>query len=237
MLILALPATIPCKLCLPCITPPCYKQEPGVSYTTNAPGDSYGGDSSSCWRQRLLTPHKVPGAGGTTGELCGCPADWSEYESYRSHVDALGRQVWGTLHYRHKHCSPLAAQPILWAGDDDARSMVGGQAETFSCSCRTRGVRVRLHEDEALAITPVPSAPFAGVPGDTIMTHLTHFVQFDAHAPRLASGFYVLLANGTREYVDPPNATLANATASNATASNATAALPRLLPRRTLGPA
>ena len=81
MLILALPATSPCKLCLPCITPPCYKQEPGVSYTTNAPGDSYGGDSSSCWRQRLLTPHKVPGAGGVTGELCGCPADWSEYES------------------------------------------------------------------------------------------------------------------------------------------------------------
>ena len=82
MLMLALPSTIPCKLCLPCITPPCYKQEPGVSYTTNAPGDSYGGDSSSCWRQRLLTPHKVPGAGGATGELCGCPADWSEYESY-----------------------------------------------------------------------------------------------------------------------------------------------------------
>ena len=53
-----------------------------MSYTTNAPGDSYGGDSSSCWRQRLLTPHKVPGAGGATGELCGCPADWSEYESY-----------------------------------------------------------------------------------------------------------------------------------------------------------
>ena len=145
--------------------------------------------------------------------------------------------MWGTLHYRHKHCAPLAAQPILWAGDDDARSMVGGQAETFSCACRTRGVRVRLHEDEALAITPVPSTPFAGVPGDTIMTHLTHFVQFDALAPRAASGFYVLLANGTREYVEPPNATLANATASNATASNATAALPRLLPRRTLGPA
>ena len=128
--------------------------------------------------------------------------------------------------------APLAAQPILWAGDDDARSMVGGQAETFSCACRTRGVRVRLHEDEALAITPVPSTPFAGVPGDTIMTHLTHFVQFDAHAPRAASSFFVLLANGTREYVEPPNATLANATA-----SNATAALPRLLPRRTLGPA
>ena len=145
--------------------------------------------------------------------------------------------MWGTLHYRHKHCGPLAAQPILWAGDDDARSMVGGQAETFSCACRTRGVRVRLHEDEALAITPVPSAPFAGVPGDTIMTHLTHFVQFDALAPRAASGFYVLLANGTREYVEPPNATLANGTAANATASNATAALPRLLPRRTLGPA
>ena len=72
---------------------------------------------------------------------------------------------------------------------------------------------------------------------DTIMTHLTHFVQFDAHAPRAASSFFVLLANGTREYVEPPNATLANATASNATASNATAALPRLLPRRTLGPA
>ena len=74
------------------------------------------------------------------------------------------------------------------------------------------------------------------------MTHLTHFVQFDALAPRAASGFYVLLANGTREYVDPPNTTLANgtavnATASNATTSNATAALPRLLPRRTLGPA
>ena len=120
--------------------------------------------------------------------------------------------------------------------------MVGGQAETFSCACRTRGVRVRLHEDEALAITPVPSAPFAGVPGDTIMTPLTHFVQFDALAPRAASGFYVLLANGTREYVEPPNATLANgtaanATASNATTSNATAALPRLLPRRTLAPA
>ena len=109
MLLIALPTTIPCKLCLPCITPPCYKQEPGVSYTTN---------------------------------------------------------------------------------------------------------------------------PFAGVPGDTIMTHLTHFVQFDAHAPRAASSFFVLLANGTREYVEPPNATLANATA-----SNATAALPRLLPRRTLGPA
>ena len=67
--------------------------------------------------------------------------------------------------------------------------------------------------------------------------HLTHFVQFDALAPRAASGFYVLLANGTREYVEPPNATLPNGTAVNATASNATAALPRLLPRRTLGPA
>ena len=104
--------------------------------------------------------------------------------------------------------------------------MVGGQAETFSCACRTRGVRVRLHEDEALAITPVPSAPFAGVPGDTIMTHLTHFVQFDALAPRAASGRYVLLANGTREYVEPPNATFANGTAANATASNATRRCP-----------
>ena len=73
--------------------------------------------------------------------------------------------------------------------------------------------------------------------GDTIMTHLTHFVQFDALATRAASGFYVLLANGTREYVEPPNATFANGTAANATTSNATAALPRLLPRRTLGPA
>ena len=69
------------------------------------------------------------------------------------------------------------------------------------------------------------------------MTHLTHFVQFDALAPRAAPGFYVLLANGTREYVDPPNLTIANGTAANATTSNATAALPRLLPRRTLGPA
>ena len=59
------------------------------------------------------------------------------------------------------------------------------------------------------------------VPGDTIMTHLTHFVQFDALAPRAASGFYVLLANGTREYVEPPNATFANGTAVNATAGNA----------------
>ena len=37
MLLIALPTTIPCKLCLPCITPPCYKQEPGVSYTGAAP--------------------------------------------------------------------------------------------------------------------------------------------------------------------------------------------------------
>ena len=94
MLILALPSTIPCRLCLPCITPPCYRQEPGVSYTTNAPGDSYGGDSSSCWRQRLLTPHKVPGAGGVTGELCGCPADWSEYESYVRNSGAILAQFW-----------------------------------------------------------------------------------------------------------------------------------------------
>ena len=107
MLLIALPTTIPCKLCLPCITPPCYKQEPGVSYTTNAPGDSYGGDSSSCWRQRLLTPHKVPGAGGATGELCGCPADWSEYESYVRNYGAILRNFMPKLLMLHPPQVPL----------------------------------------------------------------------------------------------------------------------------------
>ena len=41
MLLIALPTTIPCKLCLPCITPPCYKQDDVHTYASNSPGDAY----------------------------------------------------------------------------------------------------------------------------------------------------------------------------------------------------
>ena len=53
--LLASPLGVSCGLCLPCATPPCYKQDDVHTYTSNSPGDQYA-SNSPCWYQRASQP-------------------------------------------------------------------------------------------------------------------------------------------------------------------------------------
>ena len=101
--LLASPLGVACGLCLPCTTPPCYKQDSDYTYSSNGPGNWYG-SVSPCWYQRAESPHLLPAnVGGRQGEECPCPADWTETQILPTFVDKLDRQMYGEFKYRHRH--------------------------------------------------------------------------------------------------------------------------------------
>ena len=103
----AAPLGVSCGLCLPCATPPCYKQDDVHTYTSNSPGDAYS-SASPCWYQRASQPSQIPTAGGAPHEECHCGADWTETQTFPTFVDSLNRQMYGERRYRHRHCAPDA---------------------------------------------------------------------------------------------------------------------------------
>ena len=157
--LLASPLGIACSLCLPCTTPPCYKQDGDFTYSSNSPGNWYGGGASACWYQRAISPKQqtVNGkavAGGFRGEECYCSGDkadggpttdWTETNIFPTFVDGLNRQQYGETKYRHRHCAPILTGPGTIQPDDasglDARPYSGGASQTFTCGCASSAVR------------------------------------------------------------------------------------------------
>ena len=218
-----------------------------MSYTTNAPGNSYGcAASASCWRWRLLSPHEVAGAGmrrrrrraRLPGRLravralrppppanvrtsrpispiasSGAPSS-AAYRSLRRRARPPG--VGHAPLPPQALCAARRRSKVLWAGDDDARSMVGGQADDVLVrvpqarrprpAARGRGAR---HHAGAVRVSSRRRVPGVVHDHESIRTHFGNSTF--ARAASGSSSRVVLLANGTREYVSEPS--LANATA------------------------
>ena len=100
---------VDCSLCLPCVTPPCYKNSPSddVFLSSNSPGSAYGGSSATCWSQRAAHASAAP-----SGERCGCPEDYTEFEQYSTGLDSLGREVHATKEWYHVFCAPVRPEGV-----------------------------------------------------------------------------------------------------------------------------
>ena len=148
----ASPLGVSCGLCLPCATPPCYKQDDVHTYTSNSPGDQYS-SASPCWYQRASQPSQIPTAGGAPHEECHCGADWTETQTFPTFVDSLNRQMYGERRYRHRHCAPIATLPQLQpdaASGLPERPTAGGQTQTHTCGCAAAPVRTLLSEAQMI---------------------------------------------------------------------------------------
>ena len=148
----ASPLGVSCGLCLPCATPPCYKQDDVHTYTSNSPGDQYS-SASPCWYQRASQPSQIPTAGGAPHEECHCGADWTETQTFPTFVDSLNRQMYGERRYRHRHCAPVATLPQLQpdaASGLPERPTAGGQTQTHTCGCAAAPVRTLLSEAQMI---------------------------------------------------------------------------------------
>ena len=173
--LLVSPLGIGCSLCMPCTTPPCYKQDGDYTYTSNGPGNWYS-SVSPCWFQKALNANKqtingVAIAGGRPGEECYCSgdkykggptADWTETNIRPTFVDSLNRQQYGEWKYRHRHCAPIEVTlPQITpdaASGLQPREFSGGQSSTYMCGCSHVAARTFLSQqaraDLAEQLTP-----------------------------------------------------------------------------------
>ena len=94
---------ISCSQCLPCRTPPCYKNDGVHDYSTNGP---VGGTTgvSPCWFQRAFSAkdsHQTPVKTGVIDQPCGCDNDSTATQSGKASRETFfhGRgHQWKCLH-------------------------------------------------------------------------------------------------------------------------------------------
>lgn len=195
---------VACDQCLPCLTPPCYKDDGVHAYSKNTPGSTYT-SSSPCWQQRLQNAalqNTYPPKSGSYAERCTCGSDWVEFQTVPNGVDTLGRQVWRQLTWYHRFCGPS-----LLASQEHA----GGPQQIFECMCQPRThVRTQI---PIYLLANVSVGSRVDVPGGAPRELVT-----DRRVVELADGSLVPIdadstARPARDASPPPSS---NATAANA---------------------
>lgn len=203
--------SVDCSHCLPCSTPPCYKnsQADDAFYTSNSPGSAYGGSSAACWAQRAShasLSHPLPMFDDTPpGERCSCAEDFTEFEQYSTGLDILGRETYATREWYHLFCAPARLDDFTI----NDREPVGGQTEIFGCGC-SREVRTPLKPGLSLLANRTARAGStrnASVDGSPV-------TRRGGRLELISEKFHVQLANGTRvEVSGPANTSFSNPSA------------------------
>ena len=193
--------SVACSQCLPCVTPPCYKNSEidDVYLTSNSPGNAFGGSSASCWMQRASHASASP-----SGERCSCAEDYTEFEQFSTGLDSLGREVTATRDWYHIFCAPVRLDDFTI----NDREPVGGQPEIYGCGCQSnREVRTPLKPGLSLLANGTArsnstrnGAPPTARPGGRLEL--------------ISERFHVQLADGSRVDVSGP-ASPANASSSS----------------------
>lgn len=175
---------VDCGQCMPCTTPPCYKDDDadmGLQYTSNLPLGS-ARSPSPCWSQRNTAARRQnnPSKEGWANEKCVCPDDYVEYETYSAGLDSLGREIIYTRPWYHRFCGPKQTDEFKIFGE----LTPVGAASMYVCQCQQR-YHVRSPIDVydpyvSSADNPMPASPMTALlsnvkpmerPGDGTFTH------------------------------------------------------------------
>tara|TARA_B110001452_G_scaffold260658_1_gene258444 strand:- start:2163 stop:2864 length:702 start_codon:yes stop_codon:yes gene_type:complete len=154
---------VACDQCMPCTTPPCYKDDDadmGLQYTSNLPLGS-ARSPSPCWSQRNTAARRQnnPSKDGWANEKCVCDDDYVEYQTYSVGLDSLGREIMYTRPWYHRFCGPKQTEEFKIMGE----LTPVGAAAMYVCGCQQR-YHVRSTVDVydpyvSSADNPMPASP------------------------------------------------------------------------------